>query len=41
MPLGFQLAIAFVIGSGLGLLIGWLIGSRKQIAAPADGAFGK
>ena len=37
MPLGFQLAIAFVIGSGLGLLIGWLIGSRKQIAAPADG----
>jgi DNA recombination protein RmuC len=36
MPLGIQLAIAFVIGGGLGLLIGWLIGSRKQNIAPAD-----
>jgi DNA recombination protein RmuC len=30
MPLGIQLAIAFVIGGGLGLLIGWLLGSRKR-----------
>lgn len=36
MPLGIQLALAFVIGGGLGLLIGWLFGSRKQIVAPAD-----
>jgi DNA recombination protein RmuC len=36
MPLGIQLAIAFVIGGGLGLVIGWLLGSRKQIVAPAD-----
>jgi DNA recombination protein RmuC len=36
MPLGIQLAIAFVIGGGSGLLIGWLIGSRKQTVAPTD-----
>jgi len=36
MPLGIQLAIAFVIGGGLGLLVGWLLTSRKQTAAPAD-----
>jgi DNA recombination protein RmuC len=36
MPLGIQLATAFVIGGGLGLFIGWLFGSRKQIVAPAD-----
>ncbi|HEX4348885.1 MAG TPA: DNA recombination protein RmuC, partial [Verrucomicrobiae bacterium] len=36
MPVGIQLAIAFVIGGALGLLIGWLMGSRKQTAAPAD-----
>lgn len=36
MPLGIQLAIAFVIGGGLGLLVGWLLGSRRQTAAPAD-----
>jgi DNA recombination protein RmuC len=36
MPLGIQLALAFVIGGGLGLLIGWLLGSRKQIVAPAN-----
>jgi len=37
MPVGIQIAIAFVIGGGLGLLIGWLVGSRRQTAAPADG----
>jgi DNA recombination protein RmuC len=36
MPLGIQLATAFVIGGGLGLFIGWLIASRKQTIAPAD-----
>jgi DNA recombination protein RmuC len=36
MSPGIQLAIAFVIGGGLGLLIGWLIGTHKQTVAPAD-----
>ena len=36
MPLGIQLAIAFLLGGGLGLLIGWLLSSRKQTTAPAD-----
>src|SRR5271154_687493 len=36
MPVGIQIAIAFVIGGGLGLFIGWLLGSRKQIATPID-----
>jgi DNA recombination protein RmuC len=36
MPVGIQIVIAFVVGSGLGLLIGWLFGSRKQAVAPAD-----
>jgi DNA recombination protein RmuC len=36
MTLGIQLAIAFVIGGWLGLLIGWLLASRKQIVAPSD-----
>ena len=36
MPLGIQLAIAFVLGGGLGLLIGWLLASRKQPVAPSD-----
>jgi DNA recombination protein RmuC len=30
MPLGIQLAVAFLIGGLLGLLIGWLMGSRKR-----------
>lgn len=34
MPVGFQLAIAFAIGGGLGLLMGWLLGRGR--AAPAD-----
>jgi DNA recombination protein RmuC len=36
MALGIQLAIAFVVGSGLGLLIGWLIGGRKTTDFPPD-----
>ena len=36
MPLGIQLAIAFILGCGLGLLIGWLLGLRRQPAAPQD-----
>jgi len=36
MPLGIQLAIAFVIGGGFGLLIGWLFASQKQTFAPPD-----
>ena len=31
MSVGIQIAIAFVIGGGLGLLIGWLLGSRKRL----------
>lgn len=30
MSLGVQLAFAFALGGGLGLLIGWLIGSRRR-----------
>jgi DNA recombination protein RmuC len=36
MPVGIQIAIAFVIGGGLGLLIGWLLGGRRQTIAPTD-----
>lgn len=36
MLVGIQIAIAFVIGGGLGLLIGWLLGGRKQVVAPTD-----
>ncbi len=36
MPLGIQLAIAFAIGGGLGLLIGWLLG-RSRGSTPTDG----
>lgn len=35
MPLGIQLAIAFIIGGGLGLLVGWLLIGRR-VAAPLD-----
>ena len=35
MPLGIQLAIAFALGGGLGLLIGWLMG-RGRASAPTD-----
>jgi len=36
MSNGAYLLIGFVVGGGLGLLIGWLLGSRKQTIAPAD-----
>jgi DNA recombination protein RmuC len=36
MSAGAYLFIGLVIGGGLGLLIGWLLGSRKQTVAPAD-----
>src|SRR5258706_5450217 len=36
MPVGIQLAIAFVIGGALGLSIGWLLVARKQTVAPSD-----
>jgi len=36
MSLGLQLAIAFVLGGGLGLLIGWLYGRSRAPAAPLD-----
>jgi DNA recombination protein RmuC len=34
MPAGIQILIAFVVGGGLGLLLGWLLGGRRS--APAD-----
>jgi len=37
MSLGIQLAIAIVIGGGLGFLIGRLFASRKQTVMPSDG----
>ncbi len=36
MPLGIAIVITATIAGGLGLLVGWLIGSRKQTVAPAD-----
>lgn len=36
MPLGIQLLLAFVIGGGLGALIGWLLGRGGRASAPAD-----
>ncbi|MGC3957199.1 MAG: DNA recombination protein RmuC [Verrucomicrobiota bacterium] len=38
MPLGAQLAIAFLIGSGLGWVIGYLMARGKQTVAPANAA---
>jgi DNA recombination protein RmuC len=32
MPVGIQIAMAFLLGGGLGLLLGWLLGGRR--AAP-------
>src|ERR1035441_1793567 len=37
MPLGIVILITAVVAGGLGLLVGWLLGSRKQTVAPADG----
>ncbi|HEX3857463.1 MAG TPA: DNA recombination protein RmuC [Verrucomicrobiae bacterium] len=36
MPFGIQIALAFAIGGGLGLFIGWLLGGRNQTVAPSD-----
>jgi hypothetical protein len=36
MPLGFQLTIVFVLGGGLGALVGWLIGRNRASATQAD-----
>jgi len=36
MSNGAYLLIGFVVGGGLGLLIGWLFSSRKQTVAPSD-----
>jgi DNA recombination protein RmuC len=37
MPVGIQILLALLIGGALGIFIGWLLGSRKQTIAPADG----
>jgi DNA recombination protein RmuC len=36
MTVGIQISLALLIGVGLGIFIGWLLGSRKQTVAPAD-----
>lgn len=36
MSTAVYLIVGFAVGGGLGLLIGWLLGSRKQTIAPAD-----
>src|SRR5262245_15624834 len=36
MPVGLQLALVFVLGGGLGLLIGWLLGRSGRAVAPVD-----
>ena len=36
MPAGIQMLIAFTIGGALGMLIGWLLGTRKPAVATAD-----
>ena len=36
MPLGFQLFLAFLVGGGLGWLIGWLMARGKLPVAAAD-----
>lgn len=36
MSNGTCIFLGLIVGGGLGLLIGWLLGSRKQIAAPTD-----
>jgi DNA recombination protein RmuC len=35
MPVGIQLLIALIVGGAIGVVIGWLLGSRKQTAALA------
>jgi len=36
MPLGIDILITAVLAGGLGLVLGWLFGSRRPAAAPAD-----
>jgi len=36
MPLGLVILITTLLAGGLGLVLGWLLGSRKPSAAPAD-----
>ncbi|HEY2328557.1 MAG TPA: DNA recombination protein RmuC [Verrucomicrobiae bacterium] len=36
MSSGAYLLIGILVGGGLGLFIGWLLGARRQTAAPAD-----
>ena len=36
MSAGAYLFIGLIVGGGLGLLIGWLLGSRRQTVAPSD-----
>jgi DNA recombination protein RmuC len=36
MPVGIDIAIAFIVGSVLGLLIGWLMGRTRAPIAPGD-----
>lgn len=36
MSLGIQLLLAFLVGGGLGLLIGWLMARAKPTVAPSD-----
>lgn len=36
MSLGLQLFLAFLVGGGLGGLLGWLLASRKKTSASAD-----
>jgi DNA recombination protein RmuC len=36
MPVGIDIAIAFIVGSALGLLLGWLMGRTRAPIAPGD-----
>jgi DNA recombination protein RmuC len=36
MPAGIELLIAAIVGVAIGIVIGWLLGSRKQTIAPSD-----
>ena len=36
MPVGIDIAIAFIVGGALGLLIGWLMGRTRAPIAPGD-----
>ena len=36
MPVGIDIAIAFIVGGALGLLIGWLMGRTRAPITPGD-----